>query len=303
MPGYECWSHHGEVEQITEEGDDAYDEEQISAGECHATTDDDALMYEVDTSTIFPSTQEDETSSQGDSTTHEQDGMSQMLKEFKENCEDQKLYKKYARMIEDSEKEMYKGCKPHYTKLATMLEVMQMKQKFGWSDKSVTKLLPFLQDLVPEGNQMPESYYKAKQIVCPLGMEVRRIHACKNDCILYRGDNADLRQCLVCKFPRFKIPKGEEAAMADDSDDDDMDTDQANKKKKKPGRKDIPVKVCWFLPVTPRLERLFANPDTAKLMRWHEEERIRDGMLRHPADSPQWRNVDRLRPLDRKSVV
>ena len=108
--------------KFAEEGDDAYDEEQISAGD--ASTDDDALMYEVDTTTIFPLTQEDETSSQGDSTTHEQDGMSQMLKEFKENCEDQKLYKKYARMIEDSYKEMYKGCKPHYTKLATMLEVM-----------------------------------------------------------------------------------------------------------------------------------------------------------------------------------
>ena len=71
---------------------------------------------------------------------------------------------------------------------------------------------------------MPESYYKAKQIVCLLGMKVQRIHACKNDCILYRGDNADLRQCPVCKFPRFKIPKGEEAAMADEDSDDDDDT-------------------------------------------------------------------------------
>ena len=62
-------------------------------------------------------------------------------------------------------------------------------------------------------------------------------------------------------------------------------------RRKNSGRKDIPVKVCWFLPVTPRLEHLFANPDTAKLMRWHEEERIRDG-------SPQWRNIDRLRPLE-----
>ena len=56
--------------------------------------------------------------------------------------------------------------------------------------------------------------------------------------------------------------------------------------------------MCWFLPVTPRLECLFTNLNTVKLMRWHEEERIRDGMLRHPADSPQWRNVDKLRPLE-----
>jgi hypothetical protein len=82
-------------------------------------------------------------------------------------------------MIEDSEKPMYHGCKPHHTKLATVLEVMQMKQMFGWSDKSVTKLLTFLQDLLPDENHMPDSFYKAKRILCPLGTEVQRIHACK----------------------------------------------------------------------------------------------------------------------------
>jgi hypothetical protein len=66
---------------------------------------------------------------------------------------------------------MYHRCKPHYTKLATVLELM-MKQMFGWSDKSVTKLLTFLQDLLPDENHMPDSFYKAKRILCPLGIEV-----------------------------------------------------------------------------------------------------------------------------------
>ena len=140
---------------------------------------------------------------------------------------------------------------------------------------------------------MPDSFYKAKRIVCPLGMEVQRIHACKNDCILYRGDYINLRECPGCKFPRFKVRKDED--MADDSEDE-MDT-EASRKKKKLDRKDIPVKVSWYQPIIPRLKRLYANPDTAKLMRWHAEERIEDDMLRHPADSPQWRNVNRLKPL------
>jgi hypothetical protein len=43
-----------------------------------------------------------------------------------------------------------------------------------------------------------------------------------------------------------------------------MDTDQRIKKKrqKKLGREDIPVKVCWYRPITPRLKCLFSNPDT-----------------------------------------
>ena len=45
-------------------------------------------------------------------------------------------------------------------------------------------------------------------------------------------------------------------------------------------------------PIIPWLARLFANKRNAQLLRWHAEERKRDGMLRHPADSAQWRNID-----------
>jgi hypothetical protein len=82
-------------------------------------------------------------------------------------------------------------------------------------------------------------------------MEVRRIHACKNDCILYHGDAFNLREYPVCKFPRFKVPNGEAA--------DDTDESSKKKRKKKPGRKDISVKVCWYLLIIPRLKRLYSN--------------------------------------------
>ena len=131
-----------------------------------------------------------------------------MLRDFEEDYkDDEKLYQKYLGMIDDSEKPMYPGCKPHYSKLTTVLELLQIKGKYGWSDKSVTALLTFLSDLLPEENHMPESTYKAKQIVCPFGMEVQRIHVCRHDCILYRGEHKNLRECPECKAPRYKLPK------------------------------------------------------------------------------------------------
>jgi hypothetical protein len=42
--------------------------------------------------------------------------------------------------------------------------------------------------MLPKDNKLPASMYEAKKIVCPLGLEVQKIHACPNDCILYRGE-------------------------------------------------------------------------------------------------------------------
>nr|GFA93398.1 hypothetical protein [Tanacetum cinerariifolium] len=54
-----------------------------------------------------------------------------------------------------------------------------------------------------------------------------------------------------------------------------------------------PAKLLWYLPIIPRLKKLYANPNDAKLLRWHAEERKNDGKMRHVADSPQWKNIDR----------
>ena len=42
--------------------------------------------------------------------------------------------------------------------------------------------------MLPEGNEIPRTTYEAKKIVCPMGLKFEKIHACKNDCILFRGD-------------------------------------------------------------------------------------------------------------------
>ena len=49
----------------------------------------------------------------------------------------------------------------------------------------------------------------------------------------------------------------------------------------------------WYAPIIPRLKRLFGNNEHAKLMRWHSEDRKKDGKLRAPADGSQWRKIKR----------
>jgi hypothetical protein len=53
-------------------------------------------------------------------------------------------------------------------------------------------------------NQIAESVYEAKKIICPLGIEVEKIHVCKKSCVLFRGDYADLDKCPKCGYDRYK---------------------------------------------------------------------------------------------------
>jgi hypothetical protein len=90
--------------------------------------------------------------------------------------------------------------------LGTTLEILQWKARNGVSDKGFDELTKIIKNMLPEGNKLLSSTYEAKKIVCPLGLEVQKIHACPSDCILYRGkDYEKLAACLVCKALRYKI--------------------------------------------------------------------------------------------------
>ncbi|XP_076888611.1 uncharacterized protein LOC143539075 [Bidens hawaiensis] len=105
-------------------------------------------------------------------------------------------------------------------------------------------------------------------------LEVERIHACPNDCILYRNQFEKAHTCFTCGESRYKRK----------NENDEYDDDVT--------KNGPPAKVLWYFPIISRLKRLFANPKESKLLRWHSDERKDDGKLRHVADSPQWRNFD-----------
>jgi hypothetical protein len=51
---------------------------------------------------------------------------------------------------------------------------------------------------------LPQSTYQAKIIVCPLGLEVEKIHAYRNNCMLFRNEDAMLEEYRVCGTSRYK---------------------------------------------------------------------------------------------------
>ena len=84
--------------------------------------------------------------------------------------------------------------------------------------------------MLPKNNVLPTTTYEAKQLVCPLGLEVQKIYACPNDCILYRGEYENLDACPVCSALRYKMRK-----------DDPVDVER------EPPRKRVPANTTRIL--------------------------------------------------------
>jgi hypothetical protein len=179
---------------------------------------------------------------------------------------------KYKKMIEDSNKPFYYGCVLRYMRLFVMVNLFQLKASNGWSDGSFKDLLTLFKDMLPQGNSVLETVYEAKQIIYPLGLEVKKIHTCKNDCILYRREEYDdLEKCSICGLDRFNRRK------------DGGDNENCNR------RKGGPKKVFWYFTIIPHLKHWFANKKESELLRWHKEKHKQDvRMIRHPADATQW---------------
>ena len=118
---------------------------------------------------------------------------------------------------------------------------------------------------MPSENKIPIFLYETKKTLSTLGMKYGKIHACLNDCILYRKKFLEANSCSVCKYSKWKL-------------------NSSNKE-----RKYIPAKVLWYIPPISRMKHLFRNFDRAKNLIWHEEWMIKDGKLWHVADATTWK--------------
>ena len=84
------------------------------------------------------------------------------------------------------------------SRLQAGVKKLQWKAANGVSDKGFAELLGLVKKMLPEGNELPPTIYEAKKVVCPLGLDVQKIHACPNNCILYCGEYEELDACPVC---------------------------------------------------------------------------------------------------------
>ncbi|XP_070023273.1 uncharacterized protein [Nicotiana sylvestris] len=187
---------------------------------------------------------------------------------------------KFYNLVDEASQELYPDCKG-FSRLSFTIRLYLLKCLHGWSNASFTSLLELLKKEMPDLN-IPISYNKSKSMVKNLGLDYEKIDACPNDCMLFRNDHKDDEYCHVCGSSRY--------IKYTEVDSDEVDSELESSKK---GYR-VPANNLSHFSLIPRLKRLFMCSKTADTLRWHDEERSKDGKLRHPADGKAWKDFDSL---------
>jgi hypothetical protein len=101
-------------------------------------------------------------------------------------------------------------------------------------------------------------------------MNYEKIDACEKNCMLFWKEHKDDTECMHCGRSRYVMVINNDGASVITK---------------------VAVKQLRYIPITPRLKRLFLCEETAQLMRWHKEG-IRDSedtdICKGPQECPSW---------------
>ncbi|XP_020270861.1 uncharacterized protein LOC109846048 [Asparagus officinalis] len=170
----------------------------------------------------------------------------------------------FIRRLEEAQTPLYPGCES-YTKLSAIVDLYGLKGKSGLSSKHFNELLGIIKRMLPKDNVLLDSAASIKSFLKIFDMGYEKIHACVNDCCLFRKKYEELDNCPTCGASRWKINK-----------------------RSKEIRKGVPVKVLRYFPIIPRFKRMFRSSQMAKDLRWHFDNKSTYGKMRHPVDSLAW---------------
>ncbi|XP_060190439.1 uncharacterized protein LOC132619603 [Lycium barbarum] len=174
---------------------------------------------------------------------------------------------RFFEQLKKASQPLYDGS-PH-SQLSIAVRLLSIKADWNVPQGAMDAVIGLIHELVDPNLEIPENYYKAKRLVSKLGLSSMRIDCCENGCMLYYKDDEGLECCKFCGRARFKRTRS---------------------------GKRVAVKAMHYLPLTPRLKRLYASNSSAPHMRWHSENRRPPGVMCHPSDGEAWKHFDTTYP-------
>ncbi|XP_058750302.1 uncharacterized protein LOC131623315 isoform X2 [Vicia villosa] len=184
---------------------------------------------------------------------------------------------KFYELLKEINTPLFEGSSD--SKLSMCVRLLAAKSNWNVPDQCLEFFCQMMLDATPTKDNLPRSYYDAKKLVMKLGLEVTKIDCCIRGCMLFYDNefgtnDGALEECKFCNSPRYVVR-----------------TKTIDHKKKR-----IAVKSMFYLPIIPRLQRLFASMHSASQMTWHHTNKTSTSTMRHPSDGEAWKHFDRMHP-------
>jgi hypothetical protein len=195
----------------------------------------------------------------------------EIMDQFEQHMEEppNREAKVFYDLLESAQRPLWDGCDTH-SELSMAVKMLSIKVEGNISQQSFDEILQVMKEGMLKDNLLVPNFYRAKKLVSKLGMESKQIDCCTNGCMLYYKEDQMEKECRFCHAPRYKVGKG---------------------------GKEVPLKRMHYLPLTPRLKRLYASANSARHMKWHYLHQPVEGILEHPSDAEAWKHFDQTYPL------
>ena len=194
----------------------------------------------------------------------EDDGVPELIGDLYASAEADGQEPRFAKVLADAKQSLSPGSS--HSKFSFLVRLLYIKSRYRISNTAFTVMMKLLSSSFPQC-EFPKSYDEAKKYLHELGLGYENIHVCKNNCVLFRKEHANVDVCPECKESRWQDGSGQ---------------------------KKIPHKVLRHFPLIPRLNRIFAPKRTSKETQWHKKMRKPvDNVMSHPADGEAWKDFDR----------
>jgi hypothetical protein len=103
--------------------------------------------------------------------TEDNDGISWLLRNVESRCLSERQLRKLEKMRQDDKPPLYKICPMN--KLEADIMLLEFKSTNGLSNKGFDQLLAIIRKMLSK-NELPEKTYLAKQMICPISLEVEK---------------------------------------------------------------------------------------------------------------------------------
>jgi hypothetical protein len=164
------------------------------------------------------------------------------------------------------------------TVLQAVTCLMGFKSKYSFSNQFDNDIVKLIIDLIPMKHNMPKDLYQSKKIVSDLRINYEKIDACEKNCMLFWKKHKDDTECMHCSRSRYmKVINKDGASITTN----------------------VVVKQLCYIPIMPRLKRVFLCKETVQQMRWHKEgicDSEDTDIMSHPTDAEAWHALDHFDP-------
>jgi hypothetical protein len=177
-------------------------------------------------------------------------GVADMMVDINEACDNEgsveedpeETAKAFYLMMDSAQKPLHENTT--MSQLDGIGRLLALKSQLSLSRDGFDLVLKVLGTMLPEGHTLPKNTYESQKLLGALKMPYESIHSCPKGCVLFRGDDLkEATHCPKCKASRYVQVEGSDG----------------NKKQSK-----IPEKVLRYLPVLPRLQRMYMTEESAK---------------------------------------